>query len=687
MCGKRLLMFGLILILILALTAVRRSEAETMLFDYKDPKEISAVSLTIDSKLEPIFGYAKGISGTVRFDPAHPKATTGNIAVAVDSVQFANEGYTATARGFALEGKKYPTIAFILKKVLSVTRPAPNIYQGMVQADFVCKGVTLPMTVPVTASFFPGRAAERTNGQFEGDVLVLRTHFNVSRTKLGISAGIPTDLVADAVEVHVSCVGIHYASKPAKVTAEATPTGRVWKIEVENRDDPVSVEAAFDLDSRPPTASFKTAAGVLDAADVRREGQKLRFRLPDNPRTGARDGEAVFDGDTLRGHLVGKDSTLAFHGRPKGASDDVLKSVPPDTVQGPGFRDLKILADGAVWTLADRMKFFHVPAVSIARIEDRVVIEVGAFGTANVETGEPVGEDTHFQAGGMGSPLVNLLALRLAGQGKLNLDRDVNDYLKGAKIPDNGFTKNRKVKVLDLLNGTSGLTQYKFAGYRPGAARPTLAALLGGADPTEMEPLQVKSEPGAAFLGAGADQAVLEQVIVDAVGIPFAELMRDSVFLPCGMMHSTYEEMPSANVALGHYSTGELMLDKFHAYPEQGETGLWTTAGDFARMLCQVQSLLAGKPNAILPADRHDLLKRVIGPKRVLGLIKSDSTDYFFHGGDSYGYYANHMTDLQGGGGVVVMQNRIMSWRFSNEIIEAVRKQHGMARMFAWSRQ
>ena len=682
------MMFGLILALLVA----RRSEAEGMTFDYKDPKEISAVSLTIDSNLEPIFGYAKGISGTVRFDPAHPKATVGSIEVAVDSVQFANEGYTATARGFALEGKKYPTIAFILKKVLSVTNPAPNVYQGMVQADFVCKGITLPMTVPVTASFFPGRAAERTNGQFEGDVLVLRTHFKVSRTKLGISAGIPTDLVADAVEVRVSCVGIHYvpkpdAPKPAKAAGEATAaTARTWKTEVADRDDPLKVDATFDLDSHPPTASFRAAAGVLNAADVRREGQRLTFHLPDNPLCGARDGEAVFDGDALRGRLVGKNDTLTFHGRPKRPSDD-FAPAPPGTAQGPGFRDLKIMADGKGWTLADRMRFYHVPAVSIARIQDGTVAEVGAFGVRSTETGEPVDEDTRFQAGGMGSPLVNLLALRLAGSGRLDLDRDVNAYLQGAKIPGNDFTKNRQVKVLDLLNGTSGLTQYKFAGYRPGAARPTLAALLHGADPAEMEPLQVKSEPGTAFVGAGVDQAVLEQVTVDAVGRPFADLMREEIFLPCGMTHSTYEELPAVNAALGHYSTGELMLDGVHVYPEQGETGLWTTAGDFARMLGQMHLLVAGKPNAILPAERRDLWQRVAGPKRVLGLIKSEDTDYFFHGGDSYGFYANHMTDLQNGCGVVVMQNRIMSWPLSNELIEAVGKKYGLPRMFSWSQK
>ena len=77
----------------------------------------------------------------------------------------------------------------------------------------------------------------------------------------------------------------------------------------------------------------------------------------------------------------------------------------------------------------------------------------------------------------------------------------------------------------------------------------------------------------------------------------------------------------------------------------------------------------------------------MVGPNGILGLIKSDATDYFYHGGDSYGYYANHMTHLQNGCGVVVMQNRIMSWRLSNELIEAVGRQHGMPRMFSWSKQ
>lgn len=197
------------------LTASVMAHADTKAFDFKDPKEISAIGLMIDSQLEPILGWAKGISGTVNFDPFNPNATTGAIAVDVSSVTFANDGYTQTARGFALNGQKYPKILFKLRKVVSVAKSAESTYQATVLADFVCRGVTIPLRVPVTASYFPGMAEERTNGKYKGDLLVIRTRFRLNRTKFGISEGIPANMVAEEVEVRVAVVGIHYTDKAA----------------------------------------------------------------------------------------------------------------------------------------------------------------------------------------------------------------------------------------------------------------------------------------------------------------------------------------------------------------------------------------------------------------------------------------------------------------------------------------
>ncbi len=709
----------LILALLAMLTGTmsQRAFAATLAFDYKDPKEISAISLTLDSKLEPIVGYARGIAGMVNFDPANPQATTGSISVAVSSIQFANEGYTATARGYALNGDKYPQILFNLRRIVRVTRISPAVYQAVVKADFVCKGITLQLTIPVTASYYPGLAEERTNGKYKGDVLVLRTHFDISRKKLGISQGIPDSLVGDTIQVGVAVVGLHYAPRQAKSQSATqpdparpadkqatpsqtsaqpsalTPTARVWKMEIEDRDDPTRVDAVVDLNAQSPGVTFATAQGRIRADHVTLAGGKLAFHLPDNPQTGAADGSAAIENNALRGVLRTKTGVLKFHARPKSDGDDVVRIVNAVTPSSTAFRDLTIEVAGeaqrgsgrAAQTLAERMRFHHVPAVSLARFENYHIVESGAFGVADVETGEPVSTNTLFQAGGMGSPLVNLLALRLAAQGRLDLNRAANTYLKHAQIPDNAFTRSRKVTVLDLVNGASGLAQSKFTGYAPDTSAPALPELMAGADASEMQPLRVTRIPGT-FGGEGINDAILEQVLVDATGQPFAALMQENIFTPFGMTHSVYAKdptNPSAHtIALGHYATGERMLDRFHVYPESGASGLWTTAGDMARMLCQVQLLLDDKPNAILTASQRGLLKSVTTASWTLGLIPARDNDFLprgwlYHGGASYGYYANHATSPHGGNGVVVMENRSLAWRLNNEIIRAVGKKQG----------
>ena len=659
------------------------AQAAGLTFDYKDPKEISAVSLTLDSMLEPIVGYAKGISGTVVFDPANPKAASGKIAVEVSSVQFANEGYTATARGYALNGTKYPQIVFTLRKVLTAAKSAHNVYTGTVLADFMCRGITTQMTVPITASYFPGRAEERTNGKYKGDLLVLRTRFGISRKRYGISEGIPDSMVGDTVQVGVGIVGIRYTpgqKAPQTETAQtAKSVTRTYKMEVEERDDPVKADAEFTLDVNAPKATFQTAQGRLAADKITFDGKKLTFHLPDNSQTGAAEGEAVFAGNIMTGSLKTKDGTLKIHGRVKTADDDRIKPAPLNAAQVPEFRDLKIEADGKSWMLTERMRFHHVPAVSLARIENFQVVETGSFGVTNVETGDLVDANTLFQAGGMGSPLVNILAFRLAGLGKIDLKREANSYLKVIQIPENQYTKTRKITVLDLVNSAGGLALNKFTGYRPGAKIPTLIELLKGIDPDETAAVESVSEPGTSGYG-GMNGAVLEQVLADAMGKPLPELMQEYLFAPLGLTHSTYEPMPQTTAArkvtLGHYSSGELMLDKFHIYPERGETGLWTTAGEFGKILCEVQRLLAGKPNLLLAPDRRDLLAQATLNKRVLGLIQGDNS-YFYHGGDPYGYYANHAMHIKNGYGVIVMENRIMGWKLNNEIIAAITRQHG----------
>ncbi|MBC8104031.1 MAG: YceI family protein, partial [Cytophagales bacterium] len=189
-------------------------------FTFSDPKGINAVTLMIDSLLEPITGYANDVSGSLIFDPSRPETASGKILVAVASIQFSNDGYTDTARGYALEGKRFPQIIFALQKVLEVKQVSPNVFRGRVQAQVTCHGVTRTMIAPVTATYVPGAASQRTNDQQKGDVLVLRTQFTLKRDEFDIAKGVDTKLVANEIEVRASVVGLCLET-PAVKAAEA----------------------------------------------------------------------------------------------------------------------------------------------------------------------------------------------------------------------------------------------------------------------------------------------------------------------------------------------------------------------------------------------------------------------------------------------------------------------------------
>ena len=76
-----------------------------------------------------------------------------------------------------------------------------------------------------------------------------------------------------------------------------------------------------------------------------------------------------------------------------------------------------------------------------------------------------------------------MAVLHLVQSGRLDLDADVNQYLKAWKIPASGFTEQNKVTLRELLSHTAGMTVHGFPGYAAGSPVPTLVQVLDGAAP------------------------------------------------------------------------------------------------------------------------------------------------------------------------------------------------------------
>src|SRR5690606_3344630 len=129
-------------------------------------------------------------------------------------------------------------------------------------------------------------------------------------------------------------------------------------------------------------------------------------------------------------------------------------------------------------TIEQMMARFRVPGVSIAVIKDFKIHWAKGYGVADVETGRKVDVNTAFQAASISKPVTAMAVVKLAQEGKLSLDQDINTLLESWKVPESELTRAQPVTPRALLSHTSGSDDgFGFPGYHPDAPRPTLVQL------------------------------------------------------------------------------------------------------------------------------------------------------------------------------------------------------------------
>ena len=185
----------------------RNVRAEDMSFNFTDPKGVNSISIILDSVLEPIMGIASGISGNVIFDPATKKAMKGRIVVQADKIQMANQMMTKVLHSEEwLDVKKFPTIEFDFKEIISTGSRKDMLYEYLIAGNFTCKGITKDIQIPVNVSYLPGKLKAR-NEKGDGNLLILRSKFNIQRTAFAIQPEMNPASVADEIQLNVSIVG------------------------------------------------------------------------------------------------------------------------------------------------------------------------------------------------------------------------------------------------------------------------------------------------------------------------------------------------------------------------------------------------------------------------------------------------------------------------------------------------
>jgi CubicO group peptidase (beta-lactamase class C family) len=310
--------------------------------------------------------------------------------------------------------------------------------------------------------------------------------------------------------------------------------------------------------------------------------------------------------------------------------------------------------------LTDRMRDLHIPGVSIAVIHDGNVAWARGFGLTAIG-GPPVTPNTLFQAGSISKPVSAVAALALVQAGGLDLDADVNRYLKSWKVPENSFTDQAKVTIRELLSHSAGTTVHGFAGYRAGAPIPSLVDVLNGAPPSNSAPIVVDILPGTEFRYSGGGYTIMQQLLVDVTDEPFPSLVDRTVLRPFGMTHSHFHQpLPleeSVAAAMPYLSTGQPVPGGPHTYPELAAAGLWTT-----------------------PVLSQAMVREMLTPGfggYGLGLAIGGPPEnrYFTHGGVDAGF-ESMMVAYETGDGAVVMTNGVGGTRLAMEVIRSIANEY-----------
>lgn len=347
----------------------------------------------------------------------------------------------------------------------------------------------------------------------------------------------------------------------------------------------------------------------------------------------------------------------------------------PIQLDGAPFRSMR---------LHERMAHYGVPGVSICRFRDGEVAWTRGFGELSADSGQPIDANTLFQAASVSKPITAALVMSLVESGVLDLDADVQAYLRDWTVPRDEAAGNDPVTLRMLLSHTAGVWAWGFRGYAPDAPLPTLDDIIDGRPPANHERIRIVKAPGGVAEYSGGGYLIVQRIIEWTTGRSFAELARERVLARAGMNRSMFAQpLPQkllANAARAHDGEGRRLPGGFMVYPELAPAGLWSTSTDLAHFAIAYQRALHGGSDTLIsPASARTMARRQEGIWAVgFELIGDGEPWAVYHTGAAAGYKTFLLAETGAQNGAIVMTNGDNGGSLYQEIVA------GMAVVYGW---
>lgn len=324
----------------------------------------------------------------------------------------------------------------------------------------------------------------------------------------------------------------------------------------------------------------------------------------------------------------------------------------------------RVIINGKPDNIIDRMAYYKVKGVSIAVVKNYKVIWAKGYGWADEGEKRPVTTKTLFVPGSISKSFNAVGVLKLAQDKKLDLNTDINHYLKSWKFPYDSVSKGKKITLMHLLSHSAGLSFHGSDGYSRAVKIPTLQQILDGKPPSSSLRVHSEFEPGLYHQYSNGGIVMTQLMVSDITNQPYEKFMYDHVLKPLGMTNSFFNQPPPKNklklLATGYNEDGTELATKFNIIPEQAAGGLWTTPTEVCKFIIETQLAYEGKSSKVLSSEMTKLqLTPTVDAVSALGIFidKRGETKYFTHDARNYGYSGVYYGSMEGGNGVAVFLN------------------------------
>jgi CubicO group peptidase (beta-lactamase class C family) len=251
---------------------------------------------------------------------------------------------------------------------------------------------------------------------------------------------------------------------------------------------------------------------------------------------------------------------------------------------------------------------YGVSGSVVAAIEDGDVAWARAYGLADVSEGTPMGPHMIFNFGSCGKMITAWATMRLAEAGEIDLDAPVNRYLRRWQVESATYDP-AEVTVARLLSHTSGLGVHGYLDHSPRRfAPPDLVETLSGVHLLEglgetldsgrlsFGTATLVQDPGSGYRYSGAGYGVLQLLVEDVTGEPFATFVQREITDPLGATSLRWSWTPELEDRAPTPYSEEGRPVEYRQLTMHGIGSTVGTVSDFARFVAAAVTGPNGEP-------------------------------------------------------------------------------------------